>query len=218
MLLKYIDLYLNLEQYPSELATPFGFKTRYICNFLERRIRPLKYDTDGFSKICVQGNRVPEQSCPIVSETAAVPSVAFDEERYRVLENDEIHEFLIAMLVEGLEKCARHHRIPLAQMQDAIEDFRSRGYTNEWVHRKKLLRGTGLRAYLLCSLDIEKFTLTLRLERNGRTVFEEPILQTKPDETIFAYRFKDVVLNENTVIVTGKFGDPTFTLDIGTLE
>ena len=71
MLLKHIYLYLNLDEYPASVATPFGFSTRYLCNFLEQRIQPLKFAAEGFSKICVQGRHRPLDDCPIVPENAA---------------------------------------------------------------------------------------------------------------------------------------------------
>ncbi len=218
MRLQNIYVYLHLEEYPPELATPFGFKTRYLCNFLRRRLQELKFDAHGFNKICIEGRHRPEESCPILSEKAAVPSVAFDQRRYESLGPSDHHEFFIGMLLEGLEKCARHHKIPLSEMKAAIVLFREGGYRNEWTHQKKLLRGVGLQASLLCSLDIEKFVLTLRLERQGTTVFEQPLLKTLPDEIIFAYQFKEVVLEGETIVVKNKFGEPIFTMGVSSLR
>ncbi len=217
MRLKYVFLYLRPEEYPGELGSSFDFKNRYLCNFIERRLHELKFDALGFNKICVQGRHRPEELCPIMSENAAVPSVAFDEERYNSLGANAHHEFFIGMLLEGLEKCARHHKIPLSDIKAAIEKFRHGGYRNEWTHQKKLLRGVGLRASLLCTLDTERFVLTLKLERKGDTVFEQPILETQPDELIFAYQFKEVVLEGETIVVKNKFGEPTFAVDLSSL-
>lgn len=217
MLLKHIYLYLKLDEYPDELATPFGFHTRYVCNFLERRLRELKFRAEGFSKICVQGCHVPDESCPIVPDNAALASVAFDEQRYRALTEDEYHEFFIAMLREGFENCARQHSIPLEELLDTIDDFRRGGFKNEWVQKTKLLRAAGLRASLMCRLAMDRFVLTLRLERRGDIVFEEPVLETKPDELIFDYRVKDVALEGDTVVVKDKFGRPTFSLPLSSV-
>lgn len=217
MRLKYVFLSLFLEEYPRALASSFDFQNRYLCNFLERRLHELKFDAQGFNKICVQGRHRPEESCPIISENAAVPSVAFDEERYKSLGASAHHEFFIGMLLDGLEKCARYHKIPLSEMKAAIEQFRQGGYRNEWTHQKKLLRAAGLQASLLCSLDTEKFALTLKLEREGVTVFEKKILETLPDELIFAYQFKEVALEGETIVVKDKSGKPTFAVDVSSL-
>ena len=217
MILKHVALFLNLDDYPREFRSDFGFQTRYLCNFLERRLRPARFLAEGFSKICVQGKHVPEEICPIVPENALRVPVPFDEQRYESLGPNEHHEFFIAMLTEGLKKCAKQHRIPLDLLLASIDEFRRGGYRNEWVHRSKLLRGSGLRASLLYSLDVDRFTLTLELTRRGQEVFNEQILETKPDEIIFAHRFKDVVLDNGDIVVRDEFGEPTFSLALESL-
>src|SRR3954466_2323170 len=121
------------------------------------------------------------------------------------------------MLLQGLQRCSRCYCIPLSDMKAAIDEFRAGGYRNEWTFKTTTLRGVGLQASLNCSLDMEKFTLTLKLERNGVVVYDAPILETKPDEIIFAYRFKDVVLDGQAVVVKDKFDKPTFSLDLSAL-
>ena len=217
MLLRDVSLYLNMDEYEQTYSSDFQFRSRYLCNFVRRRISALKFQTEGFGSIAVQGCREPEDSCPIEGEKVAVATVAFDQLRYESLGPDECHEFFIGMLVEGLEKCARYHRIPLPEFKSAIDDFRAGGYRNVWTHQKKILRPVGLQASLICSLDMEKFVLTLKLEREGSVVYDSSILETKPDETIFAYQFKDVVLDGQTVVVKNKFGKPTFSLDLRSL-
>lgn len=206
MLLKHVYLYLHLDEYPPALATPFGFRTRYVCNFLERRLRELKYQADGFSKICVQGRHQPLETCPIVSEHAALPTVLFDQAKYESLSSGDEHEFFLAMIAEGLGRCAQEHEIPLAELTAALDEFRRGGYRNEWTHLSKLLRPVGLHASLLCSLDPERFRLILKLDKKDATVFEQQILETKPDELIFAHRFKEVVVDGDSIVVKDKFG------------
>lgn len=121
------------------------------------------------------------------------------------------------MLVDGLERCARSHKIPLVELLGAVDEFRRGGYRNEWTHQRKILRPVGLHASLQCRLDSERFVLTLRLENKGATVFEQDILETKPDELIFAHRFKEVVLEECDIVVKDKFGKPTFAVSVSSL-
>ncbi|MEZ4264604.1 MAG: hypothetical protein R3B36_36400 [Polyangiaceae bacterium] len=214
MLLKYIDLFLALDEYPREVATPFGFRTRYVCNYLERRVRALKFKTANLNKICVRGCHNPGDECPIVSDASAVPSVRFDEDAYAKLGEDEQHEFFIAMLSEGFAKCARVHSIPREELARYINEFRGDGYRNAWTHGSFRLDRDGLVALLHCRLDPAKFVLQLELRRAGTTIFDQSILETLPDETIFAYRFKDVVLADDSIVVRSKFDKPTFTLPL----
>ena len=212
MRLRHIYLYLHLDEYPAELATPFGFRTRYVCNFLERALHELKFKALGFSKISIQGRHRPLDSCPIVPENAALSTVAFDETRYRSLALEEQHEFYVAMISEGLERCARWHHIPLSSLRSALEDFRQGGFRNQWTHQRKLLRPLDVQASLLCSLDPERFLLTLRLEKHGEVILERQVMETKPDEIIFGPRFKEVVVEANSVVVHDKFGRTVYSV------
>lgn len=216
MLLRHIYMYLNPEEFSLELGSEFDFRARYLCNFIERRLRQLRFHTADFSTICVQGQHVPDESCPIRHVNAAVASFAFDEQQYKALGPSDHHEYFIHILQGGFEKCARYHSIP-RELLNAIDDFRRIGYKNEWTHQSKLLRPAGIRASLLCSLDTNRFVLTLRLESKGHVLFEKPILETKPDEIIFAHQFKEVALDGQTVTVRDKFGKPTFSINLNSL-
>lgn len=217
MLLRYIALCLEYDDYERNYRSDFLFRSRYLGNFVTRRVAPLRFKTDGFGRIVISGCCEPIEACPIVGDNAANATVLFDQQRYESLAPAECHEFFIGMLLEGVEKCARFHQIPLSEMKSAIDDFRAGGYRNEWIFKKKLLRPVGLQASLNCSLDMEKFILTLKLERKGVALYDAPILQTKPDEIIFAHKFKDVVLEGQTVVVKSKSDKTTFSLDLSTL-
>lgn len=217
MLLTDISLYLNVDEYDRSYGSDFQFRSRYLCNFVRRRIARLKFQTDGFGSIAVQGCREPKNVCSIEGEKVAVATVRFEQQKYDSLRPAECHEFFIGMLLEGLEKCARDHRIPLLEVKAAIDDFRAGGYRNDWTFKKRTLRPVGLQASLNCTLDMERFILTLKLERKGVVVYDAPVLETKPDETIFAHRFRDVVLEGQTVVVMKKFDKPTFSLDLSGL-
>lgn len=215
MLLKDISLYLNVDEYERIYRSDFQFRSRYLCNFVRRRITPLRFRAEGFGSIAVQGCREPKEGCPIEGEKVAVPKVKFDRQQYESLRPAECHEFFIGMLLQGLEKCAHRHRIPLLEMKAAIDEFRVGGYRNEWTFKKRIFRPVGLKASLNCSLDMEKFILTLEVERKGVVIYDAPILETKPDELIFASQFKDVVLDGQALAVKDEFGMTTFSLDLG---
>jgi hypothetical protein len=213
MLLKTVALQLSTTEYAGAYRSAFLFRTNYLSNFLTRHVRPKRFRTDGFNQIVVEGRRVASDSCPILGVHSACPNARFDQDRYDRLGPGEHHEFLIEMMTEGLEACARHHRIPLDFLLESIAEFRSGGCKNEWTHQSKLLRGCGLRATLLCSLDAERFVLTLRLDRKDETVFERPIMETLPDELIFHHRFKSVTFEGGRVVIESRSGKPAFTLD-----
>jgi hypothetical protein len=165
----------------------------------------------------VQGCQTPSVSCQIKGENVAVAPVLFDKYCYDSLSQNDIHEYLIEMLLIGVSTCARDHEIPIVAIQSAVDEFRQGNYQNQWSFKKKLLRPHGIRANLICTMDSKKFVLCLKLERKGAVIFEEPILETEPDETIFAYQFKDVVVEGDSIVVQDRFGKPTFSLALSTL-
>jgi len=222
MILHDVDLYLLPEQYERQYGSSFGFRSRYMCNFIRRSTRDARCKTSGFKAILVQGQTGGEGPARLSGNNNLIAPVHFDQTRYDSLKPGEHHEFFISMLVEGLEKAAKSFTIPLKEILGFIEDFREGSYKNEWVHQTKLLRGTGLRASLLCSMDSERFQLTLKLERKGATVFEKVILTEMPDETCFAHQFKDVVLKGRKILVRPKHWEvpgtpPLFSLKLNEL-
>lgn len=213
MILKHIYLYLNTTDYPDPLVTEFGFQTRYICNFIERRLKEELVNVEGFSKICVQGRKVPDEQCHIVSECALVSEVQFDRVQYENLQGEEYHEFFLDMLERGLNKCQQSCWIPFSVLLSAIEDFRSCGYKNQWEHKKMRLNN-GLVARLRCDLNIREFVLTLSIYKGDDVLFEQPILKTKPDEIIFAHQFKDMKQLNGELVVMNKFGKKLYSLPL----
>lgn len=216
MLLRNIRLYLD----PDELdwgQSDFLFKTCYLSHYLTRRLRELKWQTDDFKRIFVQGRKSDVAAPQVNTDGFLIAQVIMDQQRYESLDQPEYHEFFIEMILNGLEECAKHHHIPISELKSAIDDFRADGYRNEWTHKKRTFRPIGLQASLYCSLDMERFVLTLRVEQKNNVVFNAPILETKPDEIFFTHEFKDIILEGQTIIVTNKFNEPTFSLNLDTL-
>jgi hypothetical protein len=213
MILKYIYLYLNTDEYADQLGTEFGFRTRYICNYIERHMKAEKHQTDGFNRICVQGRDKPAGPSRIVSENALISEVKFDREQYQNLQEDGYHEFFLDMLERGLEKAHKSFSLPLHLIRMAIDQFRVGGYVNHWEHKRKRLRN-GLVARLLCDLNMYEFVLTLSISKSDQVLFERQILKTKPDEIIYKYQFKDMEQSGDKLLVKNKFGKKLYSLKL----
>jgi hypothetical protein len=214
MLFRHVSLSLNQDDFPYELVMPFGFQTRAICNFLERRVRAERFPTAGFRGLFAEGSLESDRPCAVVAESALLVPVAFDRARYESLVTDELNRYFVEMLRGGIAKSAADFGIPADALRRGLDDFERSGCINEWIHQHKLLRPVGLRATLCCRLDTQRFQLTLQLDHRGERVFDETILETKPDEIIFSGQFRDVVLTDDAVVVTDKYGDATFSLPL----
>lgn len=206
MILKYLYLTLNRLEYPDELTLPFSFYTRYVCNFLERKIRPLKWRATGFDRICVEGCKAPKGPCEIVPDHTLRVPVSFAQHDDASVSPADVHELFLGMLTAGFEKCAASYGIPADALLAGIQEFRDGGYRNQWTHKTKLLRSVGLRATMLCALTPERFTLRLQLERQAEVVFDQIILETLPDELIYTHMFKDVIASDGKIVVQDRSG------------
>jgi hypothetical protein len=221
MFLRYITAYLEPLEFPKEYGSPFGFRQRYIGNYLGRILTGLRFQTQRYNALIIQGTRDPEKDCSIVEVKSLEVPIAFDQPRYDALGPEEHHEFFLGMYIEGIEKAHRDFPIPYDVLMQGIEDFRKGGYKNEWVHSRQLIKPLGLHASLLCTMDTDQFQLTLLLERKGSTAYKETIFTTKPDEIMFGYKFKDVILVGDKLVVRTKMhtaeNQILFSLDVNTL-
>ncbi|UXB14611.1 hypothetical protein K7565_12435 [Stenotrophomonas maltophilia] len=214
MILRNIYLYLNPDEHWGDpisdlgfsLGTTFGFKTRYICNYLERHLKKLRFRTAGFNKICIQGSKLETATWAVQGAHAVVPRVSFNASVYEALDDDKRHELYIAMILDGLSGLAEHHVIPISEILDGIAEFRAGGYKNEWVHQTKYYRTDRVRATLHCSLKPNNFSMTLDISKDGHTVLKEVILECLPDEIIFAHRLGSLEWCEDTITVRQKDG------------
>ncbi len=218
MELRYIGLMLNVDEYPRIYRSAFLFRERYIGNFLGRRVKPLKFKTEKYNALIMNGQHTPAERCSIVPEKSLSAPVYFDQVRYDSLGPNEHHEFFLGMYIEGIEKANRDFPIPYDVLMQSIEDFRQGGYKNEWVDKRKLHRPLGLHATLLCYMDTNRFQLTLLLERKGKTIYREPILTTLPDEIMYKGDFKELVVEGTKILIMEEYGKVTFSLDVSTLE
>jgi hypothetical protein len=222
-MLGYIGAMLNIDEYTFpdtdgfDYCARFGFRARYIGNYLGRPLKATMFKTEGYNKIVMNGHHTPSTKCSIVPEKSLRAPVFFDQPRYDALGPEEHHEFFLGMYLEGIEKAHRDFPIPYDVLMQGIEDFRKSGYKNEWVHQRKLLRPFGLHASLLFDMDSKRFRARLQLERKGAVIYDQTVLEDHPDEICFAYKVKEIATKDDQILVMRQYGDVQFTLDVNTL-
>lgn len=218
MLLKDVALVLYAEGYPRLYRSDFAFRARSTCNFVSRILRAFRFETSNFWRVLLVGHRESKQACGVLGGDVLAVGVKFDQVRYETLVGEQVYEFFLEMLTEGFSIARASHDVPYNELMEAVDRFRDGGYRNEWVHKKRLFRGRdGLRGTLLCSMDLERFVLTLRLERKGVLLYESDILETKPDEICFGHQFKDLAIEGEKLIVTSRVSKPLLQLDLSAL-
>lgn len=63
-----------------------------------------------------------------------------------------------------------------------------------------------MKAELHCSMTSTEFTLTLRVFKEALLVFKKTILQMDPDEIAYHYKFKELQVSGDELIVTARTG------------
>ena len=209
MLLRSIVLSLSPEQFTGR-NSDFLFASCYVSNYVTRRIRKLRHDVEGFSTIVIEGWRErADSAAKVVPDRALQVPVEFSLSAYDALGVHERHEFYLEMLRIGMEKASVGFDVPLAAIMQAIVEFREGGYRNSWIHASKPIQ-KGLKVLLHCDLDPKRFRLELQLQRGADVVREWTVVETRPDELIFAHRFKSLLVEGPNIVVRSKFDDVEF--------
>lgn len=218
MILKELYLYPDLVEFEDAIVHLFRDQSRSICNYLERQLKPVKFDADGFKRICFIGKDEPNSECYVNSSKVLIVEVYFDEKKYKSLKKDQLNTFFSQMLVSGIEKCQKQFEVPVDELLRGIENFLENGCLNRWTFKTKSFKDIGVKCALECELTIEAFYLSLVFYKGKETLQTREILKTEPDEIVFTPMFKNLRLDENTLIVMDKFGDAVFSMTLDELN
>ena len=196
-------------KHSNEFRGQFEYRSRSLCNFLERKLAKLKFKTEGFRRICFVGKSVTgsARDCYINSSKVLEVEVPFVADAYERLSIDELQEYFIRLLGLGVHKCKTQHAIPISTILDGIDEFRSNGYLNEWVFKTKVVRDSGLKCVLRCRLTMDCFTLSVDVHRGDELVLSDEAVRTLPDEIFFESKLKDVRVDHNTLVLLDRSGE-----------
>lgn len=204
MILKNIYLFPELSDYGREITYPFKEQTRSLCNFIERRLKEIKYLTEGYKTVCFVGKKKPSEDFFINSSGSLCIDVYIDTDKYKSYQIKDLNVYFIEVLKDGLNKKGVSDYLPIDEILSAINDFESQGYVNEWLYKRKVFKKVDLECSLLCNHSITDFELRLVVLHKGNVFFNDVILRTPPDELAYHYKFKDILFDDNTIVVTTK--------------
>lgn len=217
------------------IVSDFNFHSDFMTLFIEKHLRKLKFEVDGFNTIMIRGRTTPSQSLVLKEHFKSLNiEIPFDEKRYKELypcendypltgllkpvENEEaFNDFLFEMILEGLAKAKEQNApIPCDFLLETATHFKSIGYKNEWVHKKRVFKEYGIKASLCCTITCNYFLLELVLEKNKTEIYKKEILRTLPSGTHYKYEFKDMIVEDGLLKVTKDMGDDSilFSLDL----
>lgn len=212
MILKELYLYPDLIDFEDDIVHPFRDQSRSICNYLERQLKPVKFNAEGFKRICFIGKKKPNSECFVNSSKVLSVEIYFDENKYKSLEKEQINAFFSQMLVTGIKKCQKQYEIPEDELLIGLVNFCENGCVNRWTFKTKLFKDIGIKCALECDLTMDAFHLNLVITKEKEVLFDREILKTVPDEIVFVPMFKDVRIDGDALVVLDKFGDTTYSV------
>lgn len=218
MILKELYLYPDLVEYEKDIVYPFKYQSRSICNYLERHLKKIKFNTDGFKRVCFVGKSKPSPEGFVNSSNVLVVEIPFDEEQYKMLERNQLNTFFTKLLSGGIERCKKHYDIPGDELLEWLQNFNEIGCVNKWVFKTKAIKELGVKCILNCNLTIDAFYLNLDVVKGQEIIFSDEILSTVPNEIVFVPMFKDVSLVGDCIVVSDKYGDPIYSISVNELN
>ena len=171
----------------------------------------------GFNRIALIASAYPTKA-NIISDSFLRVSLPFDKAQYYSLSKDELNDFFIQMYLDGIVKASQTDTIPVEFLLTKLKEFKDNNYLNEWEFKSKTFKEIGIRATLICRMTIDFFSLTLALERKKEVVFSKEILNTLPDEIIYHWQFKEIVLDGNEIKVLDEFGKAIYSLSLISID
>jgi hypothetical protein len=212
------DISLELD-YEENLHTPrkyksdFSFQCRFIGNYLKRHVKTIDFEPIGYNRLFISACQSTDAPNSIFENTLCV-SVPFDRAKYDKLQKEELPDFFVELYKAGINKASQTHQVPIKFLLAKLEELKENNYENKWEFKSRLLKEIGIKAILNCQMTMDSFSLTLNLMKKGEVVFTQEILNTLPDEIIYHWQFKEIVLEGTFIKILDEFKKPIYTLDL----
>lgn len=222
MNLRYIALHMDHESgYKDPFRDNFNLNSRFICNYLSIQIRKLQFETDGtFNMISVAPSNNITDQFKIVGEKSLKARVSFNKSDYDQMNKLEKYEYYMQLLEEGYRICAQHKEVPCEHLLKLHQGFRENGYKNEWIHKQKKFKDKGIEVVLNCFFSSFDFHLVMSVNdlRSHKELVSGTVIRTLPDEVCFEHLFKDVIINNDKLIITSFQNEPKFIFNLFDLK
>jgi len=217
MNLLYISIGPDIDRTSNEERYDFELRTRFISNYLSRRVRELRFKTDGtFNQIHVSL----VEDCPGPSAIRGLDAlqvqIKYDRDRYKVVKGKPGCDYYLPLFRDGFRKAADFKHIPLDDLLGLLEEFGGGGCKNEWLHKKKDFKDSGVSIALNCYFTTNHFRLVATIEQlsTKARLCSGVLLETDPDEVCFQGTFKDILIDGDKVIITDAGDSPEFLIDL----
>lgn len=200
MILKDIYLYPEFQDYGEEVTYPFKELTRSLCNYLGRKVKEAKCETVGFNRVCFIGRNEPNSEPYVNSSNVLGVEIFIDESEYRNTSKDALNKYFSRLVMDGLDKVDDRYHLPKDIIVNAINEFEQSGFVNEWIFKKKKLKGYKITGVLKCRLTLDSFFLDFEIISGNNSIYEENIITDHPNDFVFYYHLNKFNITEDYVV------------------
>ncbi|EDM25987.1 hypothetical protein LNTAR_19357 [Lentisphaera araneosa HTCC2155] len=216
--LRKIALNLNRSDWPNDYGYQFLLRSRCLCNYIERRLKKEIVELIDSTKIVITGEKRENSQFYINSSNIACLNVPFNPETYDLLKEHEYNAYMVNFLKEHITNEPNICNQEANKLFDIITDFENEGSINKFIYKKKINKDKKLKIILEQTLTVSEFVLKLDIQKSKESVYSKIILKTDPDELAFHYRYKDIVFEDNFLIVTSRTSEPLIKLNLDEIE
>jgi hypothetical protein len=217
MNLWYISIGLSRESFDTLYCYEFTKHTRFISNYLSRRVRTIRFKTDGtYRMISVELDPEGSSSCERIYGDVLKIGLHFEQEVYEQIRGSSDCEFYLKKLDEGFRVASQFKTIPLRECLGFLQDFRDCGYVNDWLHKKRRFKDHDVEVFLNCYFTTLDFKLVATITRlsTKEELCSGVVLQTEPDELCFDKEFKDILIDGRNIVITDFLDRPNILINL----
>jgi hypothetical protein len=222
MKLRYINLCMNGESgYDENFEDCYSYHTRFINHFLSIQVRKLHIETNDFRMVAIEPVINNKIECKIISDNALNINLPFNKDMYEKMNSFERTKYNLELISKAYDLAYKEKFFTDTQELLKLNKlFETLNYKNEWLHKRKTFKELNLEVYLNCYFTINQFELKISaydLKNKLPFLEDQMLLKTWPDEVFFDYKFKDIMIVKDKLIVTNKFDEKNFIIDLENL-
>ena len=199
MNLRYIAIITNDSIGDAEYQSGFRYHTRFICHYLSKAIRKLRFETDGTFKMI--GITIGDSFSPRINIDVLEVSVPFDKLRYESIKGTSDCSYYLELFKQGFTIANNFKDIPFSTLNTLLIDFEKNNCKHSWLHLKKVFKQYNLKIKLLAQFTTNDYTLTAYFfDMKDKLICSGIIIRTLPDEVFFDKTIKDVIIQNETIV------------------
>lgn len=218
MILRFISLHMDFDSEINQVfRIEFNSQTKFINHFLSRKIKEYKFVTDGsFNMLSIVPSLKIKYECRIVGDNALQSRVEFNADKYEALIANERYAYFLQLLEDGYYSLSKYKNIPMDMLLKFHTEFITSGFKNEWLHKRKQFKKNGFEVLLNCFFTSIDFKLILSVVdlSSKKEIMSGCLIRTIPDELYFVPLFKDIVVQNNELVITEYAGRPKFSFKL----